>query len=452
MIDHTRYKTDNTQLINILFKKTEKEFTLEKSDKHWRSVHQFNNKKGIIIRLQYNRFGEYDKAFIDFSPHKLFNNNLHNANFFTLNQAQESIIKTFQSLGIEKEYLNYFAITKIEIGVNFKVNRNAYVFLNPALMFSNYFFVNKYPNYKEARQTNEDEKYLKAKFYIKSEQRKTELNKTNYELGYCDENIMRFEIKLEDISKFKFLDFKNAESLFSEQTEEILQNYLIEKSDEIFFFSINHLNTRQFKNTQSKNLGQWKVKSYWKTLATAKRNYQKKLYNSYSKKIDLKKEIKECIIESFRNIKESQKTLKNDVKKCAIFPPKISDMKNNETILNSDDGNRFLYSDTYIDVGKSINYYREKRYCKVTGLNITMQKIDSEFMCTSGLNWYIENEPETYHKLCEKYLTIKKRNIDLETQVYYIAHNIRNKYHNKIHNRKKFEQRNYKVNQLQFRF
>ena len=81
-----------------------------------------------------------------------------------------------------------------------------------------------------------------------------------------------------------------------------------------------------------------------------------------------------------------------------------------------------------------------------------MQKKTSKYLCSAGLKYYKENDPETYQKLKEKFLTREKWHLDLPEQFYFIAHNIRNTKTNEYHNRKKFIERNYNVNQLQFNF
>ncbi|WP_374329372.1 hypothetical protein [Soonwooa sp.] len=93
-----------------------------------------------------------------------------------------------------------------------------------------------------------------------------------------------------------------------------------------------------------------------------------------------------------------------------------------------------------------------KRNCNVTGLDISMQKIQSNYINILALRYYYDHYPKIYKQIENKYLKSKKRNLDLEAQFYYIAHNIRNKHFNTIHNRIKFEQRNYPPNQLQFNF
>lgn len=93
---------------------------------------------------------------------------------------------------------------------------------------------------------------------------------------------------------------------------------------------------------------------------------------------------------------------------------------------------------------KSIN----KRICEVTGLDISMQKVNSRYLCFSGLKYYQINAPEIFKDLERRYLTIKVKDKDLDAKIYYMARNIRNTKTNKKHNRKRFEAWNYPPEQL----
>ena len=105
MIDYTSFKTENIEIINNTFSIIKDTFSQEKTETRWRTTHKFSNKNGIDIYLTYDRFGNYIKMFIKFSPHSSSNNNIHNANFFSLEEAQISILNTFKSLGIERDDL-----------------------------------------------------------------------------------------------------------------------------------------------------------------------------------------------------------------------------------------------------------------------------------------------------------------------------------------------------------
>ena len=77
-----------------------------------------------------------------------------------------------------------------------------------------------------------------------------------------------------------------------------------------------------------------------------------------------------------------------------------------------------------------------------------MQKEESQFLCFGGLRYYFEYKHKIYEELKRKYLRADKYNLSPDEQFYYIAHNIRNRVTNEIHNRKKVEKRNYPPNQL----
>jgi hypothetical protein len=76
------------------------------------------------------------------------------------------------------------------------------------------------------------------------------------------------------------------------------------------------------------------------------------------------------------------------------------------------------------------------RRCLVTGLDISMQKEDSKFLCTSGVNYYQEYQPETWEEL-KKRLSPKWKDAPTEKQIEEIHHSIRNEYHNKKNNTKR---------------
>lgn len=93
-----------------------------------------------------------------------------------------------------------------------------------------------------------------------------------------------------------------------------------------------------------------------------------------------------------------------------------------------------------------------RRVCEVKKLDISMQKKGSKFLCFTGLKYYWKHEQKIFEKLEREYLPASKRGLNLEDKIYFIAHNIRNTKNNQRHNRAKFEERNYPLNQLRFNF
>ena len=91
-------------------------------------------------------------------------------------------------------------------------------------------------------------------------------------------------------------------------------------------------------------------------------------------------------------------------------------------------------------------------FCKVTKLEISMQKCSSLFLSFTGLHYLLRNDMKTYKVIESKFLSDRMKSESLEKQIDNIAHNIRNSASNKIHNYAKFKERNYHPNQLQFNF
>ena len=179
---------------------------------------------------------------------------------------------------------------------------------------------------------------------------------------------------------------------------------------------------------------------FWKGLTDAPRNKfsneKRKYYNILKGKNNLHTQIKGQFIDKILFLSESANLPQRTPINTAIPVFKKTHLKEIK--------------------GQSAPPQQLNRVCLVTGLDISIQKMTSKYLCSTGLKYYKENEPETYQRLKEKYLTPEKWSLDLPEQFYFIAHNIRNaktnQHHNPRNNRKRFELRNYPPNQLQFNF
>jgi hypothetical protein len=74
-----------------------------------------------------------------------------------------------------------------------------------------------------------------------------------------------------------------------------------------------------------------------------------------------------------------------------------------------------------------------KRSCLVTGLDISMQKDESQFLFTTGVKYYRNHQPGIYADL-ECRLSHKWDNASEDVRCREIAHSIRNEYHNRRRN------------------
>lgn len=74
------------------------------------------------------------------------------------------------------------------------------------------------------------------------------------------------------------------------------------------------------------------------------------------------------------------------------------------------------------------------RYCPVTGIDISMQKPDSKFLCTTGIRELMRTDPAGFERLRAKRLSDRWYYDPEEVQIREIAHSIRNEYFNPRHN------------------
>lgn len=294
-IDHFLISSLNRGVIKICLRtvKDNKDFRQLSPNKYWRGCIIYQHFLGFKVYFHKNRYDEFDTVSIAFSPHKMANNGLHNANQISFYKLTNNVLLVLQKLGLKRNYCNEFHICSIELGVNFEVNRDPYFILNSAIMAGTYFFKEtEYRHYRIAN--NPKNKYLKYKLYIKAEQRITSTQRTFAELGYCSNKTMRFEIKIERPEKQSFFNFSNLENLFHHQTEAIFKRYIREKFESIFFFSTATLNrndmiTEPYKRFYFKS----EDKNYWHSLESDKRWQRKKFYERIPKSFDIKKELQE---------------------------------------------------------------------------------------------------------------------------------------------------------------
>ena len=443
------------QLILIKIKDT---YFLSAKERGWEKATVFSNGKGVKLYAHFNKHGECYKIMLAFSPHKQFNNNLHNANYFTYKQAQKQILKTFETFGISYELFKEFYISSIEIGINFNVQENAFPILNSALMFGRNYFVthHKFKHYRFAGDPGNG-KYLKTKFYIKSEQRNEECDRNYFELGYCDQNILRFETKLKRAEKFKFIDFGNLQSLYLENSEDILSEQLLKEFAKIFFFSVKHINRNNLTKPQQKKYHQYQVNGFWENLNTRKLNQEKKYFNlEMPKKIHRKKELTEIILNHLELKNYVGIPNENELKYKSLFLTKYLRIYRSEKSISINKDTGFCLRSAYIGIGKATKFSQfenqRKRFCLITGLDISSQKKGSKFLREKNLKLIKVCSPDLYKSLEKKYLKIKNLKESEQRQLYLICKCIRDEDSNARNNHKLFERRNYPKNQLQFSF
>jgi hypothetical protein len=66
------------------------------------------------------------------------------------------------------------------------------------------------------------------------------------------------------------------------------------------------------------------------------------------------------------------------------------------------------------------------KVCKITGLNISMQKDESILLSHTGLKYYHQYDKRIFEQVKRRFLRSHWNNSDFEIQIIKLAHNIRN--------------------------
>ena len=353
-----------------------------------------------------NNVNGYSKLDFKLKPHYYFNGDRHNGNMMTINQNIEVLNDIFCKLNICNP--NCITATTLENGLNIIPDMyDTKDIITQSLYFKKKPLIKVRQDWAYYKTTKPYGTHpsIYAKMYHKGEDK-------NFAQKYPDEvhpNTLRYELgdstnkKL--IKEFGVNSFKD---LFNVDTHTRIAEYLLKNWDYVMLLDeINEYsdltNPKFYEDRRHFRNG----------LNDARKDY----YQSHG---IWHKEIKRLI----------EYTQEQQFEKMQI-----------RTLIDSWN----LHTKTKTDI---VGICIEKRKCNVTGLDITMQKEESQFLCFGGLRYYFENDSQIYQELRRKYLRFDKYNLIPEEQFYYIAHNIRNTFTNEIHNRRKFEQRNYPPNQL----
>lgn len=305
MIDFIKINTYHVALINRTWHNIQKDFTKVNAEKGWKCTDKYSNKKGISLYFQYNKNREYYKMFIAFSPHKEYNLGIHNANDLRMSDAKLQIVETLNQLGIKEVEFNEMRITSIEIGINFTSQDSPMNVLKTYLMYGKYRLEQhpSFPHYYFTQQNDSQNKYLKIKFYGKSLQRETSSQKTYHELGYCDENTMRFEIKFERANKHRFFKNNSFKRFFAEDFYDHAAQLIVGEFDKMFFFDKKALDPRKLKRSELKYYYRWTLKNYWNTLSPSELKKQKIKYSAFEKKHCIKTQLLSIITDKIKMLK-----------------------------------------------------------------------------------------------------------------------------------------------------
>lgn len=317
------------------------------------------------------------------SLHKFWNAGAHNYNDYNFTGFSETIKRLKTDFGIEPEQC---ILKCLEVGIN----------ITPAIPTNeilDYCFLHKTKPF-EYQKNSDEGKYKQCehtqyiiKLYNKALHYKTQ--------GFnIEPEIMRFEIKYSKMERVNKLEVFNLNDILKKGFG-IFKNELLTEWQNVLFYDTTI-------NAKTKKLTNYQNPIYWSELVnkSTKSNYYKHrgflldLTNKYSdKRHQMLTEIMSQKIDLLSNRGASFDTL--NIKSIHTPQPETIKAKNNNI-------------------------------CKVTKVNISMQKDSSLLLSHTGLKYYFKTDKKIFEQIKRRYLTKRWLNSDFETQIKEIAHNIRN--------------------------
>lgn len=403
-MDFLNLNTANQELISAV---TKSQFFTSCKEYDTKDIYRIGRKGIKIIAnklLDKNgNFLKYQFLKISLKPHFFYNDDLHNANHFPHNKVIEVLKEICNKLNIKKP--NLLTPTSADYGINLTpdqfdskdiIRQSLYYGKRPMLIRHTHL-----PFFKTTKEIG-SHPTIGAKIYHKG----LEFPNYAHENTFRYENMFASNRKLnQQFSINSFADF------FDIDLYEKFADYILKSWDNLLILDYISEEYGEHNPDYYDNR-----RHYRNGLTNAKKNYYKIHGNCHR---EMKKLLEYTIEQNYRNVQI-------------------------HTIIDS--------WNPHTTTKNTIENTPQIKKCNITGLNIEMQKENSVFLCNKGLKYYIENDDKIFRELKKKYLTESKRNLSLDEQIYYIAHNIRNTNSNVRNNRLKFERRNYHPNQLQFNF
>ncbi len=357
--------------------------------------------KGILFCFYSNRVD------ILFKPHYYFNNNVHNANDFKLNDCINVILELKNTFKIDLQLLK---VVNIEFGLNV---------LSP-------IDIKKLITFLLYHEKNEFKTDVGLAFSKKSFRANPNGTINNYKIikayakglqfpQYSNINTFRFEVKSKQSKYINQLGIYTANDLLNFDCYLKMAHEIINEFDKVLLLDCE----TDFKSLTGKE--QAKITNYLNTLTwfiisqdgyRNRFNKEKTKYYNLVNKIEnnLKKQLDKIIFDKLEYLKTGAiSTHKENVKTGAysnIYKGGICTQKDNQKERKNDEV--------------------EKALCRITNLDISMQKEYSILISHSGLKFYFENDKITFDKLKKKYLSTVWQDASFETQIKEMAHNIRN--------------------------
>lgn len=327
---------------------------------------------------------------VEGSLHKYWNNGAHNFNDFGIIEVKQVFADLQKKFNIKPEKC---ILRQLEIGVNINPPAKTGTILKQCLM-------HKTDRFKWIS-TPDEGNYIQAqhqRHIFKLYDKKTHY--TNKGFNIQDE-VLRIEIKYRKMHDLNRKGIKTLADLLKYGLENFSCDLLKQWQNVIFY---------DFKALQgSKYEHQYSNPNYWENLNYENLKYHRANLNRITEVNPENSKIKIAeLIEQKANLLNIETTEINplDIRlKTVVSTPGENDLN--------------------------------RRFCEVTGLNISMQKNNSILLSHTGLKYYYKTDRKLYYEVKRKYLSNLWQKAEYKIQIQEISHNIRNKHNNQKIKQKK---------------
>lgn len=389
------------------------------------------NKNRFIAEYKNLTFQIVNNQYVSLSGsiHKFNNKGVHNYNDFNLYDLFRAIKELYVKFKINP-FLT--PLNNIEFAVNIIVPFKPKTFIKTNVI--------SHKGTPASIKTFKGNGYLKefehSQYYIKVYDKGMPFNRPD--------NIFRFEIKVIKMEYLQKIGIKTLADLLNTEKLQNLGNKLNSVFNELLI--IDKANTKNFTLKEKEIYQNGINPMFWERLKPhSKENDYIRLRSKYNREN-----------EKFKNLINKYNLNKTQRELSKLITTKWNDLLKIDmekrykltTFLNECFQRKTVQIDQYFTNEKKTetvqidtsniasNCTDNIKKCKVTNLDISMQKENSIFLCVSGIEFYQIYFPEIYREL-EKRLSKKWRNITIDKRNIEIAHSIRNEHFNKIHNIKR---------------
>ena len=316
---------------------------------------------------------------IEGSLHKFWNNGAHNFNDFGVDEVSQVLQELSDSFQIQTENCR---LINLELGVNINPPIKTKCVLQRCLMHKRDVLKSVY--------TKDEGNYIqsqKQRHVIKLYDKKTHYVNRGFEIK---DEIMRVEIKFSKMYQLNQLGIFTLLDLMKFDLRSF-KGLLLKEWDNVLLYDDEVLRGTKNEHSYGSNL-------YWQGLNNELFKYHR------------------------RSLKKLASSNPNNLHKVIrdLIAEKVDSLTEKTTQINH----------LYIPLLKGVYDTKDRRFCKVTGLNISMQKEDSFLLSHTGLKYYFKTDKKVFNEVKRKYLTNNWMNEPLKIQIREIAHSIRTKRYN----------------------